>query len=137
MDDLKEQDLKAAAEHVSVKTAFTNFKNSAQDIADTYYRLGVAKATQKGANLAAASVSTMLMVFFAFCTLLFAFIGLAFWVGSLVNSIAGGFLIVAAFFGLVMGLVMALKGKVIYPMIRNSIVKKVYEHQNKSHHNNV
>ncbi|HYC29965.1 MAG TPA: phage holin family protein [Chitinophagaceae bacterium] len=137
MDDLKEQDLKATAEQVSMKTAFTNFKNSAQDIADTYYRLGIAKATQKGADIAAASVSGILMAFFAFFTFLFVFIGLAFWVGTLVNSTAGGFLIVAGFFGLLLGLVIALKGRVIYPMIRNTIVKKVYEQQDNSHHNNV
>lgn len=136
MDDLKEQELKAAAEQVSMKTAFVNFKNSTQEIADTYYRLGVAKATQKGADIAAASVGAILMALFAFFTFLFAFIGLAFWVGTLVNSTWGGFLIVAGFFLLLLLLVMALKGKVIYPMIRNTIVKKVYE-QNNSGHNNV
>ena len=135
MDDLKEQDLKAAAEQVSMKTAFTNFKSSAQDIADTYYRLGMATVTQKGADVAAASVGAILMAFFAFFAFLFVFIGLAFWVGTLVNSTAGGFLIVAGFFALLLVLVITLKGKVIYPMIRNTIVKKVYEQQNKSRHN--
>jgi hypothetical protein len=137
MEDLKEQDLKTTAEQVSMKTAFTNFKNSTQEIVDTYYRLGVATATQKGADIAAASVSGILMAFLGFFAFLFAFIGLAFWVGTLVNSTAGGFLIVAGFFALLMGLVIALKGRVIYPMIRNAIVKKVYEQQNNAHHNNV
>ena len=137
MEDLKEQDLKATAEQVSMKTAFVNFKNSTQEIVDTYYRLGVATATQKGADIAAASVAGILMAFFGFFAFLFLFIGLAFWVGSLVNSVAGGFLIVAGFFALLMGLIIALKGKVIYPMIRNTIVKKVYEQQNNARHNNV
>src|SRR5215211_4788074 len=130
MEDLKEQDLKTTAEQVSMKTAFTNFKNSTQEIVDTYYRLGVATATQKGADIAAASVGGILMAFLGLFAFLFAFIGLAFWVGTLVNSTAGGFLIVAGFFALLMGLVIALKGRVIYPMIRNAIVKKVYEQQN-------
>lgn len=137
MEDLKEQELKTAAEQVSMKTAFSNFKNSTQEIVDTYYRLGVATATQKGADIAAASVSGILLAVFGLFAFLFAFIGLAFWVGTLVNSTAGGFLIVAGFFALLMGLVIALKGKVIYPMIRNAIVKKVYEQQNNAHHNNV
>ena len=137
MEDLKEQDLKATAEQVSMKAAFSNFKNSTQEIADTYYRLGVATVTQKGADVAAASVSGILMGFLGFFTFLFVFIGLAFWVGSLVNSTAGGFLIVAGFFALLLVLVIALKGKVIYPLVRNTIVKKVYEQQNNAHHNNV
>jgi hypothetical protein len=135
MDDIKEQDIKATAEQVSMKTAFTNFKNSTQEIADTYYQLGLAKATQKGADVAAASVGGILMAFFAFFTFLFAFIGLAFWVGTLVNSTAGGFLIVAGFFGLLLGLAIGLKGRLIYPIIRNAIVKKVYEQQNSSRNN--
>lgn len=137
MDDLKEQDLKATADQVSLKAAFTNFKDSTQEIVDTYYRLGMATATQKGADAAAAGVSGILMAFLGLFMFIFAFIGLAFWVGTLVNSTAGGFLIVAGFFALLLGLVIALKGKVIYPMIRNSIVKKVYEQQNNSRHNNV
>ena len=137
MEDLKEQDLKATAEQVSMKTAFNNFKSSTQEIVDTYYRLGVATATQKGANIAAASVSGILMALLGLFAFLFAFIGLAFWVGTLVNSTAGGFLIVAGFFALLLILVIALKGRVIYPMIRNAIVKKVYEQQNNARNNNV
>jgi hypothetical protein len=137
MEDLNEHDLKETAEHVSMKAAFTNFKTSAEEIVDTYYRLGVATATEKGANIAAASVSGILMAFLGLFAFLFAFIGLAFWVGTLVNSTAGGFLIVAGFFALLMGLVIALKGRVIAPMIRNTIVKQVYEKQNNAQHNNV
>ncbi len=137
MVDLKDEDLKATAEQVSIKAAVSNFKQSAEEIVDTYYRLGVATATQKGADIAAASVGGILMAFLGFFTFLFAFIGLAFWVGTLVNSTAGGFLIVAGFFALLLGVVIALKGKTIYPAIRNTIVKKVYEQQNNARHNNV
>ena len=137
MEDMKEQDLRADAEHVSMKAAFVNFKNSTQEIVDTYYRLGIATATQKGADVAAASVGAILMAVFGLFVFLFLFIGLAFWIGTLVNSTAGGFLIVGGFFALLLILVIALKGKVIYPIVRNTIVKKVYEQQNNSGHNNV
>ena len=78
MEDMKEQDLRAAAEHVSMKAAFVNFKNSTQEIVDTYYRLGIATATQKGADVAAASVGAILMAVFGLFAFLFLFIGLAF-----------------------------------------------------------
>jgi hypothetical protein len=136
-EDLKAKELRETAEKVSLKTAVTNFKDSTQEIVDTYYRLAVATATKKGANAAAGGVVGVLLAFLGMLTFLFAFIGLAFWVGTLVNSTAGGFLIVAGFFALLIGLVIAMKGKVIYPLIRNAIVKKVYEQQNNARSNNV
>jgi hypothetical protein len=130
------EDLKATAENVTFKAAVTNFKDSAEGMFRTYYKLGVATVTKKGADAAAAAVSGILMAVTGLLGFLFAFIGLAFWLGTLVNSTAGGFLIVAGFFILLMVLVMALKAKVIFPMIRNIIVKKVYEeHNNKAHQN--
>jgi hypothetical protein len=137
MEDLKAQELNDTADKVSLKAAVTNFKQSTEDIVDTYYRLAVATATKKGANAAAGAVGGILLAFLGMLTFLFAFIGLAFWVGTLVNSTAGGFLIVAAFFGLLMGLVIGLKGRLIYPFIRNTIVKKVYEQQNNSRPDNL
>jgi hypothetical protein len=44
-----------------------------------------------------------------------------------VGSTAGGFFIVAGLFLLLIVLVFALRKKVIVPMIRNSIIRKVYE----------
>ena len=131
------EEMNETADKVPLKTAFSNFKESAESIVDTYYKLGVATATQKGANAAAAGVFGVLLAFLGMLAFLFAFIGLAFWIGSLIDSTAGGFLIVAGFFGLLLGLVIALKGKVIYPMVRNTIVKKVYEARNNSNHNDV
>ena len=131
-----QDELKARAEDTSLKTAVSNFTESAQGIARTYYKLAVATATKKGADAAAAGVTGILIAFTGFFAFLFAFIGLAFWVGSWVNSTAGGFGIVAGFFILLMLLVIALKGKVIYPLIRNSIVKQVYaDHNNKTYNN--
>ena len=127
----------ATTEKVPLKTAFNNFKESAEDILETYKKLAVATIAKKGADAAAGAVAGVLMAVMGLFALMFAFIGLAFWIGTLVNSTAGGFLIVAGFFALVLVLVIALKGKLIYPLVRNSIVKKVYEKQHSAEHNNV
>jgi len=130
-----EDQLKAQAEDISLKAAVSNFSESAKGIAKTYYKLAVATATKKGADAAAAGVSGILIAITGLFGFLFAFIGLAFWIGTLVSSTAGGFLIVAGFFILLMILVITLKGKLIYPIIRNSIVKSVYaDHNNKTNH---
>ncbi|HVG42098.1 MAG TPA: hypothetical protein VM888_10855, partial [Chitinophagaceae bacterium] len=72
----------------------------------------------------AIGVATLL---FGLFFLIFLFSGVAFWVGDLVNSRAAGFFIVAGFFLLLIILIFALRKKVIVPLIRNTIISKVYE----------
>ena len=122
-----EEELKAPPEEVTFKSAFSNMTESAQDLLETYYKLGVASATRKSADVAAGVVSTLLLTLLCGLAIVFGFIGLAFWVGGLINSMAGGFGIVAAFFVVMIAVIASLKGKIIHPMIRNMVVKKVYE----------
>lgn len=114
-------------ESVPFKTAIGNLKQSAGDLFDTYQKIAVATAAKKGANAAAFGVSAILMLVAATLMIVFAFTALALWIGTLVNSMAGGFIIVAGILALMLVLVALLKKKVIYPLIRNIIVKKVYE----------
>jgi membrane protein implicated in regulation of membrane protease activity len=67
------------------------------------------------------------MAVLGFFLLFFAAFGLAWWIGELISSRIGGFLIVAGFFALLIVLLVAFKEQFLYPMIRNKIVKKVYE----------
>jgi hypothetical protein len=122
-----EEDLKATAAKPSFKTAFTNLTDTARDVADTYIKIGMARVTRKTADVAAGIVSTVLLALIGVMALVFGFIGLAFWIGSLINSTAGGFGIVAGFFALMALLIVTLKSSVINPMVRNMVVKKVYE----------
>ena len=123
-----EEDIKAPpAEEMTFKSAISNLTDSVQDLVETYYKLGVATATKKGADIAAGVVSSLLLTLVSMMAIVFAFIGLAFWIGSLINSIAGGFGIVAGFFVLVIVLIASLKSKVIHPVIKNMVVNKVYE----------
>jgi cytochrome c biogenesis protein CcdA len=132
-----DQVVNETAQKVPLKTAFTNFTESAEGVIDTYYKLGVATATEKAADVAAYGATRIVLVFFLGFTLLFGFIGAAFWIGSLLNSTAAGFGIVAGFFALLTLMVIALKNKVIYPMVQNTIVKKVYEARNNANNHNV
>ena len=67
--------------------------------------------------------SDTLGLFFLF----FASLAFGWWLGDLVNSRAGGFLIAAALF-LVILLVIVLRGKkTILPMLRDIIVRKFYD----------
>jgi len=97
------------------------------DLVDTYIALAKANVTKKAANAASVSAAGILIAVFAFLFVLFAGFALAWWLGQLISSIAGGFLIVAALFGVAVGLLAAFKKQLIYPFIRNKVVKKIYE----------
>ena len=110
-----------------LKSNATNLKTHVGEYLNTYIQLTKAKATQGVSNAASGAVIGISALLFGIFFLFFAFVGLAFWVGSLVDSTAGGFFIVAAFFLLLIILIFALKNKVIVPAIRNMIISKVYE----------
>jgi len=110
-----------------LKTNVGQLKDHVSDYAKTYVDLVKAKATRGASNAAAAATVGILSFVLAFFFLQFLFFGLAWWVGSLIESVAGGFFIVAGLFFLLVMLVFALRKKVIVPMIRNAIISKVYE----------
>lgn len=117
-------------QEVSFKTAISDFKQSAEGLFETYYKLAVVTAAKKSANAAAFGVSGLLILVSAVLMIVFGFTALALWIGTLINSTAGGFAIVAGILALAMVLVIMLKKQVIYPFIRNIIVKKIYEEDN-------
>lgn len=113
MDDLKE------------KTA--DLADHVEDLATTFYKLTVVKITQKATNVASNLLLVLSIAIFGFFIILFAGIALAFWVGDLVDSRAGGFLITAGFFGIVLLIIAAIRKKIVFPYIRNLIIRKIYD----------
>ena len=110
-----------------LKTNAQSLKTHVSEYVNTYAQLAKAKATQGASNIASGAVVGITALLIGIFFLLFAFCGLALWIGSWVDSTAGGFFIVAGFFLLLMILIVALKNKVIVPAIRNAIISKVYE----------
>ena len=113
MNDLKE------------KTA--DLADHVEDLATTFYKLTVVKLTQKVTNVASNLLLILSIAFFGFLIILFGGIALAFWVGDLVGNRAGGFLITAGFFLLVLLIIAAIRKKVVFPYIRNLIIRKIYD----------
>lgn len=114
----------------SLKTKAAHLKDHLKEFTDTSVQLAKAKATKGAANAASGIAIGLASVVLGYFFLLFLFIGIAWWLGSLFNSPALGFLTVAGFFLLILVIIFALRKKVIVPMIRNTIVKKVYEKSN-------
>ena len=108
-------------------TGSRSMSKDVTDLVDTYIALAKANATQKAANAASVSVAAIIIAVLAFLFVFFAAFALGWWIGQLISSFAGGFLIVAGIFGLGVALIVAFKKQLIYPVIRNMVVKKVYE----------
>lgn len=113
MEDLKE------------KTA--DLADHIEGLADTFYRLTVVKVTQRTSDIVSGAVVMIVMCALGLFVLLFAGCALAWWLGNLVHSRVGGFLLAAAFFLLVMLVVALIRKKTIFPMIRNMIIRKMYD----------
>lgn len=111
----------------SLKTNATHLKDHATEYVRTYAELAKAKATKGASNVAAGAVIGIVSFVFFFFFLQFLFFGLAWWVSTLVDSTAGGFLIVAGLFLFLIFTIFLLRKKVIVPFIRNMIISKVYE----------
>lgn len=102
-------------------------KEHVSDYAKTTVELAKAKATKGASNAAAGVVIGVAAFFLAIFFLIFLFTGVAWWLGGLLESPAGGFFCVAGLFLLLLVLIFSLRKKVIVPLIRNAIISKVYE----------
>ena len=110
-----------------LKASAQSLKTHVTEYAHTYIELTKAKVTQGASTAASGAAIGVAALFLGIFFLFFLFSALAFWVGDLIDSRAGGFFIVAGFFLLLIILIFALRKKVIVPAIRNAIISKVYE----------
>jgi hypothetical protein len=112
MDDLKEKTVDLA-DHV-------------EDIANTFYRLTVVNVAQKTSNITSGIIVALVACVLGSMVLLFLGIGLAWWLGNVLESRVGGFLLAAGIFFVLLIIVALLRKKIISP-IRNLIIRKIYD----------
>lgn len=110
-----------------LKNKAESLTNNIRDYADTYYKLTIIKATDKATGIAAGALAGFSVLFFGIFVMLFLGISLAIWLGDLVNSPALGYLMVAGVFLLIIIILVLMRKKIVFPMIRNLIIRKLYE----------
>ncbi len=110
-----------------LKTKAEELKDHVEAFSETFLKLTFTTITQKGINISSVLLNTFLVYVLAIFVLLFIAAGLAWWLGDILHNRAAGFFIVAGIFFLTTILVILLRKKIVYPFIRNSIVRKVYE----------
>lgn len=98
-----------------------------EDMADTFYKLAIVNLTQKATNLVSAALVMIAVTVLGLFVLLFGGIALSWWLGNLLESRVGGFLLGAAFFLIIMVILVLFRKKIIFPLIRNRIIRKMYD----------
>jgi hypothetical protein len=110
-----------------IRNKAADLAGHAEDLADTYYRLALLNVTQKAATITSTAITMILLCTAGTFVLLFGGFAFSWWLGDLLKSRAGGFLIGAGFFLLIMIIVVLFRKKIIFPFIRNLIIRKVYD----------
>ncbi len=100
---------------------------SVGDYFDTYYKLTVLKAADKATGMVASSLAGVAVIFLGIFVLFFSGLALGIWFGQLLDNVIAGYLLVAAFYLLLIFLLFVLRKKIVFPFIRNLIVRKFYE----------
>ncbi|HEX7904231.1 MAG TPA: phage holin family protein [Chitinophagaceae bacterium] len=118
--------LKKDTEETTAKKA-KDITDSLSDLAKTYYQLTVVNATQKATNIASSAVAAIILFLLGILVVFFGSFTLAWWLGALLENQTAGFGIVTGFYVLVTVIILALRKKIIFPYIRNLIIRKFYD----------
>jgi hypothetical protein len=96
------------------------------DYVEIYYKLILLNAAEKATGIASVSITSIIVGVLSFFALFFGSLGVGWWLGEELHSMIGGFGIVAGFYLLIIGIVMAFRKQII-PSIQNTIIRKIYE----------
>ncbi len=110
-----------------LKTKAGNLTESITDYIQTYYKLSILKVADKSTSIAAIAVAVLAAAFLGLFVLFFGGIALGIWLGHLLENTVLGFVLVAGFFLVMLIVVLVLRKKLIFPIIRNKIINKIYE----------
>jgi hypothetical protein len=97
------------------------------DLVEAYRDLITLKIVEHTSLGASVSVIGILSLVLAMFVLLFAGLGSAWWLGESLANMKAGFFIVGGVYTLVFVILLLTSRKVFVPLIRNLIIKKIYE----------
>jgi len=110
-----------------VKNQTEELVDHLEELSGTFLKLVFVNVSQKVVVLAAALINAIFIYIASLFVLLFAAAGLAWWIGDVLDNHAAGFFIVAGLFLLVVLFIIVFRKKAIYPLLRNTIVRWIYE----------
>ncbi len=113
-----------------LKSKAEDLTDSIRDYLNTYFKLKVLNIADKATTLGASIMAILIILFLGIFVLFFSGIALSIWLGHLLENSALGYLLVAGFYLLAIFILVVFRKKIIFPMIRNSLINKLYEPNN-------
>jgi hypothetical protein len=101
--------------------------DNASDLVETYRKLisiRMVEHTSQGISISIVGIVSLVIAVFV---LLFAGLGLAWWLGEYMNNMKAGFFIIGGSYLVLLLVVIATSHTIWIPNIRNIIIKKIYE----------
>ena len=110
-----------------IKEKAGNIADHTADYLDTLVRVSLLKITRKTTHIVSGAISTLIVCMLGMFILFFAGFAAAWWLGDVMASRTGGFLVVASFYLVMTIAVVLLRKKIVFPFIRNILARKIYE----------
>lgn len=111
----------------SIKSTAEDIFEHTGDLVDTYYKLTVVKAADKASGIASSGLLALLACLLGLIILFFGGIGLAWWIGESMNDMKMGFFIVGGAFLVLLLFLLLTRKQVLFPKLRNLLIRKMYE----------
>lgn len=97
------------------------------DYLETFYKLTALNATGKATGIISAGITSIVVMLFIMFAMLFAFMGIGWWLGEQMNNMLAGFGIVSGFYILLIIIILTFRKSFLFPLIRNILIRKMYE----------
>lgn len=94
---------------------------------DTFIKLTTISATGKVTGMLSAGITSIVVMLFMMFAMLFAFMGIGWWLGEQMHNMLAGFSIVSGFYLLLILLILVFRKSFLFPLIRNVLIRKIYE----------
>ena len=97
------------------------------DLLETYYELLAIRLAQKVIDFTSSLINSIILAFLGLLFLSFVGLGLAWWLGNVVDNRAAGFFMTAGVYLVIIFLLIAMRKKLIFPFLRNLLTRKIYD----------
>lgn len=112
------------------KNVLSDMGSGIIDYAESWYNLTLLTGAKKATHAIAFLLTILSVVFLGLFVLFFAGLALGIWLGDMLNNEFAGYMIVSAVFLLIMIILIALRNKIVFPFIRDAMIRKIYDNNN-------
>lgn len=109
------------------KNVISDLSSGVMDYVETWYKLTLVSGTRKATHAAASLLTMVSVVFLGLFVLFFGGMALGIWLGTLLENAIVGYALVALLFLVIMAILIMLRKKIVFPLIRDMIIRNLYE----------